>query len=224
MIDLTYRDDVAVVTMQNGENRLNRDFLDRLNEVLDEVDAGPPGALVTTGEGKYYSNGLDLEWLSRDDTEGLREFVIEAEKLLARLLLMNRVTVAALNGHAFAAGAMMSLCHDFRVMREDRGWFCLPEIDIGIPFSPGMDSLIRAKLPQPTAHIAMVTGHRFTAEQALDGHVVNLAVPEDEVLERAVEIAADHAGKSPSILAEIKGRMYRDTVSLLITSPGTAQA
>ena len=67
MIDLTYDRDVAVVTMRAGENRLNRGFVDRFNEVLDEVEAGPPAAMVTTGEGKYYSNGLDLEWLSRED-------------------------------------------------------------------------------------------------------------------------------------------------------------
>ncbi|MBT8214919.1 MAG: enoyl-CoA hydratase/isomerase family protein [Acidimicrobiia bacterium] len=221
MIDLTYEGNVAVVTMRAGENRLNRDFVDRFNEVLDEVESGPPAAMVTTGEGKYYSNGLDLEWLSRDNTEDMRQFVIDVEKLLARLLRFGRVTVAAMNGHTFAAGAMIALTHDFRVMREDRGWFCLPEVDIGIPFSDGMDSLIRDKLPQPTAHIAMVTGHRFTAAEALDSHIANLAVAADQVVPRAVALAAEYAEKSPSILSDIKSRMYAGTIRLLEESEGT---
>ncbi|MBT8211921.1 MAG: enoyl-CoA hydratase/isomerase family protein [Acidimicrobiia bacterium] len=221
MIDLSYQGNVAVVTMRAEENRLNRGFIDRFSEVLDEVEAGPPASLVTTGEGKYYSNGLDLEWLSRDDTEDMRQFVVDVEALMARLLAFPRVTVAALNGHTFAAGAMNALAHDFRVMREDRGWFCLPEIDIGIPFSDGMDSLIRHKLAPAVAHKAMVTGHRFTAPEALEAHIVDAAVAEDQVVARAVAIAAEHADKSPSILRDIKSRMYAGTIRLLEESEGT---
>ena len=48
-------------------------------------------------------------------------------RLFARVLAFPRITVAAINGHAFAGGGMLALAHDFRVMRSDRGYFCLPE-------------------------------------------------------------------------------------------------
>jgi len=40
-------------------------------------------------------------------------------------------------GHAFAAGALLSLAHDYRVMRTGRGWFCLPEIKLKMFFRGG---------------------------------------------------------------------------------------
>ena len=65
---------------------------------------------------------------------------MRVHELLARLLEIGVPTVAAIQGHAFAAGAMLALAHDERVMRADRGWSCLPEVDINIPFTPGMSA------------------------------------------------------------------------------------
>ena len=161
MIQLHRDGDVYVLHMRDEENRMNRTWLDAMNAALDEVEADPTGgSLVTTGDGRFYSNGLDLEWLLRPDTEDMREFVAEVEKLLARVIEFPLITVAACNGHTFAAGAMLALCHDFRVMRADRGFFCLPEVDIKIPFTAGMNSLIMQRLSTTTAHELMVTGNR----------------------------------------------------------------
>ena len=63
-------------------------------------------------------------------------------------------TVAAVQGHVFAAGAMFALSHDVRVMRADRGFFCLPEVDIRIPFSTGMSALVQGRLVKQVAHEA----------------------------------------------------------------------
>ena len=73
-------------------------------------------------------------------------FVERVHALLARVLESGVPTVGALQGHVFAAGAMLALAHDERVMRGDRGFFCLPEVDIRIPFTPGMSAPIAARL------------------------------------------------------------------------------
>lgn len=223
MIQLHRDGEVYVLHMRDGENRMNRTWLDAINAALDEVESDPDAdALVTTGDGKFYSNGLDLEWLLSPDTEDMREFVVEAERLLARFLEFPLITVAACNGHTFAAGAMLALCHDFRVMRVDRGYFCLPEVDIKIPFTAGMNSLIMHRLTITTAHEVMVTGKRVGGEEAERKHIVHAAVPVGDVLPTAMAMAAAAGGKDRATLQAIKRRMYGGTIDLLSNSLGTA--
>jgi enoyl-CoA hydratase/carnithine racemase len=221
-IEVENRGTTRIIHMRSGENRMNRHWLDDVNGALDEIEADPDAAaLVTTGEGKFYSNGLDLDWLLHPSTEPMVAFVADAEKLLARLLALPMATVAACNGHAFAAGAMFALCHDFRVMRADRGFFCLPEVDLGIPFTAGMDSLIKSHMLPTTAHEVMVTGKRYGGMEALEKQIVHAAVPESEVLPAAISLAEENGGKDRVVLGTIKRRMYAETIDLLSSSEGT---
>ncbi len=124
-------------------------------------------------------------------------------------------TVAAIQGHCFAAGAMLAVAHDFRVMRADRGYFCLPEVDIHIPFTPPMASLIQARLSKATAHEAMTTGRRYGGADAAAAGIVDAAVSEDRVLAEAVERAGALAAKHGPTLGAIKAGMYTETLALL---------
>jgi enoyl-CoA hydratase/carnithine racemase len=135
--------------------------------------------------------------------------------LFARILAFPGPTVAALQGHVFAAGAMLALAHDWRVMRADRGFFCLPEVDITIPFTPGMDALIRSKLSPSTAIEAMTTGRRYGGIDALAAGLVDEAVAEADVVPRAVERVRGLAGKDSATLATIKQRMFADVLHAL---------
>jgi len=206
--------DVFVLHLGDGENRFNAESLTALEACLGEVEAAGPGALVTTASGKHWSNGLDLEWLATQGEAAL-PFVGRVHELLARVLEIGVPTVAALQGHTFAAGAMLALAHDERVMRSDRGFFCLPEVDIGIPFTPGMSALIAARLPVRAAHEAMTTGRRYGGEQALAAGIVEEATAEGEVLARALARAAAGAGKDPATLHTIKQRLYHSTLASL---------
>jgi Delta3-Delta2-enoyl-CoA isomerase len=118
------------------------------------------------------------------------------------------VTVAAIPGHCYAAGALLALAHDYRVMRQDRGWFCLPSVDVGIPFTRAMTELITAKIPAPTAHHLVVSGDRMGGAACEGYGVVNDAVDGEQVLERAVKLASRLADKDPATLGAIKQRMY----------------
>jgi enoyl-CoA hydratase/carnithine racemase len=217
MIELRRENDVFILRMQNGENRFNDAFVTAVNGALDEVERfDGRAALVTTGDGKFYSNGLDLAWMMGPDCAEPQAFVGRVEALFARLLAFPRITVAALNGHAFAAGAMFALCHDFRVMRDDRGYFCLPEVDIDIPFRPGMSALIRTRLPPDVAHEACTTGRRYAAGEAASARIVSEVCGEANVLPRAVARAASLSGKTPATLGAIKQGLYADVIALLL--------
>jgi len=222
-IELDRHGDVFVLTMNEGENRMNRPWLEGMNTALDVVDgAEGPKSLVTTGVDRFFSNGLDLEPLLASGPEKMAAFVAEDERLFARLIKSPYITVAACNGHTFAAGAMLALCHDFRVMRADRGFFCLPEVDLGIPFTPGMDALITRRLPQTVAHEVMVTGARYGGNLAAHKGIITEAAPEDRVLTRAIEMAAALAAKAGPAMGQIKARMYEALIGLLENSAGTS--
>lgn len=215
MPSLTREGDVFVLNLGDDENRFNPDWVAAVNALLDEVEAAPaPRALVTTAEGKIWSNGLDLEWLAAN-LEQANPFLTQVHELFARVLTLGVPNVAALQGHTFAAGAMLAVAHDQRVMRADRGYFCLPEADINIPFSPGMSALIMARLPIGAAHEAMTTGRRYGGTDALAAGIVSAAVPEEDVLAHAIALAAPLATKDPGTLATIKGRMYAETLAAL---------
>jgi enoyl-CoA hydratase/carnithine racemase len=207
--------DVWILNLGDDENRFNPDWMTAVTEAFDEVAAKPePRALVTTASGKIWSNGLDLDWLGQHQDQ-VQGFVDQVHELLARFLAAPMPTVAAIQGHCFAAGAMLAVAHDWRVMRADRGFWCLPEADINIPFTPGMSALIQSKLTPVAATDAMLGGRRFGGEDALSAGIVDAAVEEDRLLSEAVELAARHAAKLGGTLATIKQRMYAPALATL---------
>ena len=215
MPQLDRQDNVFVLDLGDGENRFHPDWIAAVDAALDEVEkADGPRALVTTATGKFYSNGLDLDWLFAHADQH-QDYVVSVHGLFARLLTLPVVTVAALQGHTFAAGAMFSLAHDFRVMRADRGFWCLPEADINIPFTPGMSALIQSRLTPRTAHEAMVTARRYGGHDALAAEIVDHAVDEDAVRTTAVGIAQAQVGKAGDTLGTIKARMYATALDAL---------
>ncbi|MWA15657.1 enoyl-CoA hydratase-related protein [Streptomyces sp. BA2] len=215
MPTLDRQDDVFILDLGDGENRFHPDWLLAVGSALDEVEkAEGPRALVTAATGKFFSNGLDLDWLFAHADQH-QDYVTSVQGLLARMLSLPVVTVAALQGHTFAAGAMLSLAHDFRVMRADRGYWCLPEADINIPFTPGMSALIQARLTPQTAHEAMTTARRYGGHDALAAAVVDRAVDEDAVRGTAMEIARSQVGKAGPTLGTIKTRMYASALAAL---------
>ena len=217
IMDLKKQGDVFILSMQSGENRFNRTFIDALNEALDTVENSTgPAALVTIGgEDKFYSNGLDLAWLSGDGQGEAPEFIKAVLKLLGRVMAFPVPTAAAINGHAFAAGAMLALAHDFRVMRADRGFFCLPEVDINIPFAPGMTALIKSRLTPNVFRSSLLTGARIGGIEAKELGIVDEAIPGDQVLPRAMACVAPLAGKDRNTFRAIKRGMYADALALL---------
>ena len=224
MPNLDRRGDVFVLDLGDDENRFNPSWLDSVDECLDQIEqAARPRALVTTATGKFWSNGLDLEWMGTHMDE-IGPFVERVHGLFARVLAMGCVTVAAIQGHAFAAAAMLALAHDYRVMRADRGYFCFPEVDINIPFTPGMSALIQARLPVQVAHEAMTTGRRFGGTEAQRLGIVDVAVDADAVVDRAIALASGLADKDPTTLATIKERMYGDVLRVLLDASANEMA
>jgi enoyl-CoA hydratase/carnithine racemase len=216
-ITLTYEEKIAVLDLGDDENRFSPDFLDEIDTRLNEVAGAGAQGLVTTGSGKFYTNGLDLDWLAANG-ERTQWYVGRVQAMLARMLTLPVPTAAAVVGHAFGAGAMLALAHDFRVMRADRGYFCFPEVDIRIPFTPGMAALIQAKLTPQAAVASMSTGRRFGGDDAARLGLVDAVAAEGAVTPAAVDLLRPLDGKDPGTLGAIKQTMFGPAVRALTTS------
>ena len=80
-------------------------------------------------------------WLLRRPTLSSRK-LIQTQCITSYPHKVNTLTLSSL-GHVYAAGGLLALAHDYRIMREERGWFCLPEINLPLPFTVSMIELAK---------------------------------------------------------------------------------
>lgn len=185
------------------DNRFGIDWLDAINACLDEVVDAKPGALVITATGKFFSNGLDVEYIGANGDK-LPAYLDRVHALYTRILTFPQPTVAAINGHAFGAAAMLALCADHRIMRTERGFWSLPEVQLGMPFTKGMATLLRTRLTDATATEAMTTGRRYGGLDSVTAGIVEQAVDIDVLTTTAVDIAAARSSLTGPALELIK--------------------
>jgi enoyl-CoA hydratase/carnithine racemase len=214
LVDYRLDEHVALVTMANGENRFNPGFLDALCGVLDAVENETEATtlVVHSAHEKIWSNGIDLEWLmpviQQNDLATAKQFLYQLNKTFRRLLTYPLITIAAISGHVFAGGAILSCAFDFRWMRSDRGFFCLPEVDLGIPFLPGMNALLQSAIPEPVLREMQLTGARFTAEMCRTHNIVQQALPQEQLLDQAIQFAKLQKKRRP-VVAHMKEQLNR---------------
>jgi Delta3-Delta2-enoyl-CoA isomerase len=210
MIRYESRDGVHVLRLDAGENRLNAGLVGALHAALDRlsVEARP---LVLTGSEKFFSNGLDVDSLS----DAGRSVLERVGALFARLLSFPGATAAAINGHAFGAGAMLAAACDYRFMREDRGYFCFPEVDLGVDFSPAFSALLQTKFSPAALGHAWISGQRFDASAARERGFVDAVVKAPELLDRSVAALAQLGAKNGAVVGKLKRRLYGPAIDLL---------
>ena len=162
---------VAIITMTNGENRQNLVFAKTLNAMLDEIiaDKSIYALIITSSDEKNFSQGIDVVWImgqmEKNEHQPVNDFINEMDNVFKKLLLAPVPSIAAINGHAFGNGSIMSCACDFRFMRSDRGFFCFPEVNIGIPFRWGMNAFVKKAIPLHVLSQMQFTGNRYTAPE-----------------------------------------------------------
>lgn len=195
MYEYKVDENIAILTMNNGENRYNTESLKAFYETLGEIETETKvnALVVTSAHEKIWCNGIDLDWLlpevQKKGQSVMNGFLVDMYKLLKRLLTMPMPTVAAINGHAFAGGAFLAFSHDFRMMRSDRGWICLPEVDLGIPLGPVFMAITRETVPNFLLHEMQYTARRLTADECQGYHIITKACPLEDLMNEAVTFA-----------------------------------
>lgn len=231
-VTLEIRDGVALLTLAGAdgafpwgtlraEHRWNPATVTALGQALDAVEASDEVcAVVVTNVGKFWSNGMDLKYLDASSKAEVREIGDRTNDLMARICCFPLPTVAAIQGHFCAAGGMMGLCFDYRVMSTDRGFFFIPGVDLGLVYSPLQMAVMSTKLPQSMHRdVILLNTKRWSADELAATGAVDVAVPCADVLPRAMELAAKlkAKGQGPArkALGGIKRGLYKNVLDAL---------
>jgi len=214
---------VAVVVMANGENRHNLQFVSAMREVLDDIEAdrSVSSVVITSSDEKNWSQGIDLTWLmgkiQGGDYQAVKDFLYGMNSIFTRILLYPVPVIACMNGHAVANAAILSCACDFRFMRSDRGFFFFPEIDINIPFLPGMVAIVKKAIPGYKFDEMLLTGKRCTATELKEHHIIYGAGETEDVLMEETIAFARSFKKGRGIFGEMKKRMHREIIRIIET-------
>jgi enoyl-CoA hydratase/carnithine racemase len=186
---------VFVLHLADGENRWNTTFVRAIATALDEVEEseGKASLVITSDNEKFFSNGLDLKWMTaRGKHPGgdRKVFNPEVMALFARLMTFPIPTLCAINGHCFGAGFMIALCCDVRFMREDRGFLCANELELGFAIPEPELALFKHKLPINAFFETVQLAKRWSGPAALSAGIVQQVAPATALLDDAIKEAA----------------------------------
>ncbi len=212
---------VAVITMENGENRHNPVFVKNFLSVLDEIEAdkGVNAMLIASSDAKNWSQGIDINWilpaLSGQRGDEVKSFLLDMNALFKKILQFPVPVIAVLNGHTFGNGAILACACDFRLMKSSRGYFCFPEVDINIPFLPGMLAIIKKAFPVAKMEEAIFTGKKMGAFELESANVIIKACEDDELLMVEAQDFAKSFAKDRTTFKTIKARYHREIISII---------
>jgi enoyl-CoA hydratase/carnithine racemase len=222
-IALTYDGDVAILTMQNGENRHNpdyaRDMSNRLQRVIENTSC--KALVITSSDEKCFSLGIDTDWLmpamKAQQFDEVKAFMHSMDEVFKTLLLFPLPVIAAINGHAFGNGAILACACDFRFMRSDKGFFCFPEVDLSIPFLPGMIEFVKKAMPYYRFNEMKLSGRRVSGKELEQDHVIEKAYDSQEALMLGAVEYAKTFDKKRGIFGEHKKRLHKHIVHTIDT-------
>jgi enoyl-CoA hydratase/carnithine racemase len=212
---------VAIITMNNGENRHNMDFADMMLATLDAIksDASVSSIVLTSSDEKNFCLGIDVEWLGKKmgekDFNSIKEFMYKMNRVFQEIMLVPVPVIAAINGHAFGNGAIISCACDFRFMKADRGFFCFPEVNIGIPFLPGMIEFVKKAIPYYKFNEMKLSGRRVGAAELAEHHIIEKASADREELLKDALAFAKTFTKKRGIFGEMKKRLHKNIIAVM---------
>lgn len=223
-MELSKEENVYVLTLKNGahENTITEEVIHEYFSILDYLEATTENCslIVTSNDPKFWCTGINLPWLLTKPTEYYPDFALLVEKLLLRWVFLNLPTVGCLTGHTYGGGALLATTFDFRLMREDRGFFCFPEVDIGIPFTHVMYEILKLLPDQQALQELLFTGKRIGGVEAKLMKIVSAVYPQETLFPKAMELASFLAKKDRKTYTHIKHGLRSHLKAFMNHSPG----
>lgn len=201
------RDQVLVVHLDDGKaNALSFDMIDGILTAIREAENDDQiGAVVVHGREGKFSAGFDLGVMMADDQAAIVNLVANGGELVRTLYGCSVPVVVASTGHALAAGALMLLGCDVRIGADVPAKVGLNEVAIKMVLPDWALTIAGARLSKRHMQRSIVNARITTPADAVDVGFLDEVVPADELLDRAIAIAAELA-------ATLDPRAYAGTI------------
>ncbi len=180
--------------------QMRDDFSEALDAVADDSEVR---VLLITGEGRGFCAGADLTEFGSAPSQVIARRVRWQRDVWGQMINLGKPVIAAVHGYCIGSGLEIALLCDLRLAAEDTV-FAMPEVRLGmIPAAGGTQTLPRNAGPSRALDL-LLTGRRFTAQEALSMGLVTRLSPPERLREDAWEAAGGLAQAEPRMVAGLK--------------------
>ncbi|MGK0476304.1 MAG: enoyl-CoA hydratase/carnithine racemase [Oleispira sp.] len=221
LMSLRNEGNVAIISMDKGKNANNLEFAHQLLGLLKQVEEkkANKALIITSSDEKNWSQGIDVPWMMVSIQTGkhddVKEFLHTMDACYTKMMQYPMPIIAAINGHVFGNGCIIACACDFRFMRSDRGFFCFPEVDMSIPFLPGLIDVVLKAVPMYRFNEMMLSGRRLSAEELKEDKVIDQTFEGADALFEGALTYAKTFTKGRAIFAEHKRRLHKPVINAL---------
>lgn len=212
-MDLSPRidDGVLTLTLDDGaKNAFDPDAFDAILEAFEGAGSDVT-AIVVTGRPGILTAGLDVKFMASAGRDGVRDLLTRFGRTWMRVWTEPRPTVLAATGHCLAAGTMLSMACDHAIAAEGEYAWGLTETQIDFELPRFGLALARANMRNDRFEDLLLPGHRVGPAEAVEAGFADELLPEDQVLDRAHEVARSLAALPQRAYAGTKRRLRQDT-------------
>ena len=205
--------EITLISLDGGKvNAFGAALVEDLIEALDEAESSR--AVVITGREGVFSAGIDVHLVQKASIENIPVFLERFDYLLERLLLYPRPIVAACNGHALGAGAVLLLACDHRI-GLDHGVIGVNGIHVGLCFPTGALELIRTAMGLSMASEILLQGRRYKGDDRLKSGLLQELVSPQELVRLALSRASELGRVDLEVYSAVKERLRVDALERL---------
>lgn len=217
-ISIEQQDGISIIRMNRPPaNAFTLEFARHFASEFESALETGPEALVVTGSGDFFSGGLDLRLVPNYSAEEQRAFLKLLNHMMGALYACPLPVVAAVNGHAIAGAFVLALTADYRIGPTGNSQFGLTEARAGIPFPAVPAVIVRAELAPPDVRYTTLYAKNFAAEEAVARGLFDELQPQQNVLDRAIDVARDLASMPAGAYARIKHQFRAAAITQIET-------
>jgi enoyl-CoA hydratase len=200
------KDKIATIKLNRPQvlNAMNKQLWLDLQEALEDVRTDKTiKVLIITGEGRAFSTGADLKESKGRSLDAYRDYLVELQEASKKIIHFEKPIIAAINGYALGSGYELALACDIRIAAEE-AQIGSPEARVVSSVTGGAMRLVQDLIGPGKAKELLFTAKNIDGREAERIGLVNKAVPGDQLMKAAEDMALEIARNSSFSLKMIK--------------------